>query len=58
MRDKIGGWPYAIKKVDGKTIIHFYPKGDNLKHPDAAKFTLSLDKDDLKKLAKIGQSAI
>lgn len=58
MRDKIGGWPYDTKKVGGKIVVHFYPKGDDLKHPDAPKFTLSLDKEDLKKLVKLGQSAI
>ena len=54
MRDKIGGWPYDIKKVEGKVIVHFYPKGDNLKHPDTPKFTLTLDSNDLKKLSKLG----
>jgi len=54
MRDKIGGWPYDITKAGGKTIVHFYPKGEDLKHPNAPKFTLSLDKEDLKKLAKLG----
>lgn len=54
MRDKIGGWPYDVKKVDGKVVINFYPQGDNLKHPNNPKFTLKLDRDDLKKLLKLG----
>ena len=54
MRDKIGGWPYDAKKTGGKIVVHFYPKGEGLKHPDAPKFTLTLDKDDLKKLSKLG----
>lgn len=54
MRDKISGWPYDVKKTSGKTVVHFYPKGDDLKHPDTPKFTLALDKDDLKKLSKLG----
>ena len=54
MRDKIGGWPYDVTKKDGKTVVHFYPKGEDLKHPDTPKFTLTLDKDDLRKLSKLG----
>jgi hypothetical protein len=53
MKDKIGGWPYDVKKSGGKIIVHFYPKGDDLKHPDTPKFTLVLDKDDIKKLSKL-----
>ena len=54
MRDKIGNYPYDTKKVNGKLVVSFYPKGEDLKHPDTPKFSLTLDKDDLKKLAKLG----
>ena len=54
MKDKIGGWPYTVTKSGGKVVVHFYPKGEDLKHPDTPKFTLTLDKDDLKKLTKLG----
>lgn len=53
MRDKIGGWPFDTTKKGGKTVIHFYPKGEGLKHPDTPKFTLTLDKDDIKKFLKL-----
>ncbi len=53
MRDTIGSYPYDTTKVNGKTVLRFYPKGADLKHPDTPKFTITLDKDDLKKLAKI-----
>ena len=54
MRDKIGNYPYDTKTVNGKLVISFYPRGDDLKHPDTPKFSLTLDKDDLKKLSKLG----
>ena len=53
MRDKIGNYPYDTKKVNGKLVVSFYPKGEDLKHPDTPKFSLTLDKDDLKKLSKL-----
>ncbi|MBT4176037.1 MAG: hypothetical protein HOE01_04220 [Thaumarchaeota archaeon] len=53
MRDTIGNYPYDTTKVNGKTVLKFYPKGENLKHPDSPKFSITLDKEDLKKLAKI-----
>ena len=54
MRDKIGTYPYDTKKVNGKLVISFDKKGEDLKHHDSPKFSLTLDKDDLKKLAKLG----
>ena len=54
MRDKIGGWPYDTEKDGVKIVVHFYPKGKDLKNPDIPAFTLRLDKEDLKKLLKLG----
>ena len=53
MRDTIGGYPYESKKTGGKTIIKFFHKGENVKHPDAAKMTLELTSADIKKFAKL-----
>ncbi len=53
MRDTIGGYPYEAKKSSGKTIIKFFHKGENVKHPDAPKMTLELSTEDLKKLSKL-----
>ena len=53
MRDTLGGRPYEVKKDGTKHIISFYPQIDNPKNPNAVLFRLTLDKDDLKKLAKI-----
>ncbi|MBC8502148.1 MAG: hypothetical protein H8D35_03365 [Nitrosopumilus sp.] len=54
MRDTIGGYPYEAKKIGGKTVIKFFHKGENVKHPDAAKMTLELTPADIKKLSKLG----
>jgi len=54
MRDKIGTWPYDVKKVGGKTILKFYHRGPKLQNPDDPIITLTLDKDDIKKLANLG----
>ena len=54
MRDTIGGYPYDTKKEGVNIVIRFYPKGENLKHPDTPKFSLKLSKDDIKKLGKLG----
>ena len=53
MRDRIGGYPFDTKKEGTDLVIRFYPKGENLKHPDSPKFSLRLSKDDLKKLSKL-----
>ena len=53
MRDTIGGYPFETKKDGAHTIIRFFPKGENLKHPDTPKFSLKLSKDDIKKLSKL-----
>ena len=53
MRDKIGGYPYEMKKVGGKVVLKFFHRGENVKHPDAVKITLELSKDDIKKLSKL-----
>jgi len=54
MRERLDGWPYDVKKEEGKIVIRFYPKGEVLKYPDKPKFTLHLSKDELKKLTKSG----
>lgn len=54
MRDTLGGRPYDIVKEGNKVTIRFYPQTENAKNPDAVLFRLTLDKADLKKLAKIG----
>ena len=53
MRDKIGGYPFEAKKVGGKVILKFFHKGENVKHPDAAKIILELTREDIKKLSKL-----
>ena len=53
MRDTLGGRPYEVKTDGSKHIISFYPQAKNAKNPDAIIFRLTLEKDDLKKLAKI-----
>ena len=53
MRDKIGGYPFEASKEGGKTVLKFFHKGDNVKHPDAVKMTLHLSKEDIKKLGKL-----
>ena len=52
-RDTIGGYPYEVTKSGGKITVKFFHKGENVKHPDAVKMTLVLDKDDLKKISKL-----
>lgn len=53
MREKIGGFPYEVKKENGKILLRFYPKGENAKNPDGVVFVLSLDDNDRKVLSKI-----
>lgn len=53
MRDTLGGRPYEVKKDGTKIVVSFYPQIANPKNPNAVLFRLTLDKDDLKKLAKI-----
>ena len=57
-RDTIGGYPYEATKSGGKITVKFFHKGENVKHPDAVKMTLVLDKDDLKKISKLYINAI
>ena len=45
--------PYEVKKDGTKIVVSFYPQIANPKNPNAVLFRLTLDKDDLKKLAKI-----
>lgn len=52
-RDTIGGYPFEATKSGGKITVKFFHKGENVKHPDAVKMTLVLDKDDLKKISKL-----
>ena len=53
MREKIGGYPIETKKEGGKVILRFFHKAENAKHPDAVKMTLTLTRDDIKKLSKL-----
>ena len=53
MRDTLGGRPYEVREDGAKRVISFYPQVKNAKNPDAVLFRLTLNKDDLKKLAKI-----
>ncbi len=53
MRDKIGGYPIEATKDGGKVILKFFHKAENAKHPNAVKMTLTLTKEDIKKLSKL-----
>ena len=53
MRDKIGGYPIETKKEGNNVIVKFFHKAENVKHPDAVKMTLTLSKEDIKKLSKL-----
>jgi len=53
MRDRIGGYPYEVKKEAGKTVLRFYPKSPDAKNPDSIVFVLPLDEDGRKKMLKI-----
>ena len=52
MRDRISGYPFDVKREEGKMVLRVYPKGENLDHPNTPKFTLRFDKNDIKKLTK------
>ena len=54
MREKLGGHLYETTKEGGKVVVKFYRSGAHLKNPDDVLMTLKLDKEDLKKLAKLG----
>jgi len=53
MRDTLGGYPYEAKKMGSTTVIKFFHKAANVKHPDAVKMTLELSAADIKKLSKL-----
>ncbi|MEX0656965.1 MAG: hypothetical protein WD154_05425 [Nitrosopumilaceae archaeon] len=53
MRNKLGGYPYEIKKEEGKTIIKFFPQSPNAKDPNLVRFQLQLSSEDIKNLKKI-----
>ena len=53
VRDKLGGRPYEIKKIGGKTRILFFPQKKDAKNPDAVLFRIELSSEDIKKLKKI-----
>lgn len=53
MRYTIGNRSYEIKKDRSKYIITFYPMAKNTKKQDAVLGSLTLIKDDIKKLGKI-----
>ncbi len=53
MRETLGGRPYEVRKDGSRFVISFYPMSEGAKNPDAVLFRLTLDKEELKKLAKI-----
>jgi len=53
MRDKIGGYPFEVKKENGRTVLRFFPKSPTAKNPNSIVFVLPLDKEDKKKLTQI-----
>jgi hypothetical protein len=53
MRDKIGGYPIEVTKDGGKVILKFFHKAENAKHPNAVKMSLTLSREDIKKLSKL-----
>jgi len=53
MRNKLGGYPYEIKKEEGRTIIKFFPQSPNAKDPNLVRFQLQLSSEDIKNLKKI-----
>ena len=46
MREKIGSYPYEIKKENGFTVIRFFPKSSTAQNPDSIVFVLRLNKED------------
>lgn len=52
MRETIGGRPFDIIKLGDKYTIKFYPMTSNAKNPDAVIFSITVSKNDLKKLEK------
>ena len=53
MRNKLGGYPYEIKKEGNKTVIKFFPQSPNAKDPNLVRFQLQLSSEDIKNLKKI-----
>jgi len=53
MRDKIGGYPIEVTKDGGNVVLKFFHKAENVKHPDAVKMSLTLTREDIKKLSKL-----
>jgi len=53
MRNKLGGYPYEIKKEGGKTVIRFFPQSPKAKDPNLIRFQLQLSEEDIKNLKKI-----
>lgn len=52
MRETIGGRPFDITKSNDKYTIKFYPMTSNAKNPDAVIFSITITKNDIKKLEK------
>jgi hypothetical protein len=53
MCNKIGGYPYKVRKEGGTTVLRFFPKNPEAKYPDSVVFVLSLDREGKDKLSKI-----
>jgi len=51
-KDKIGGRSVDITKESGNIKIVFHPLAQNVKHPNAVVFSITLSKSDLDKLKK------
>jgi hypothetical protein len=53
MRDKIGDYPYEVRKEGSTVTLRFFPKNPKAKYPDSVVFVLSLDRENRDKLSKI-----
>lgn len=52
MKDTIGGRPFEVTKNGGKYTVKFFPMIKNAKNPNAVMFSITMTKDELKKLEK------
>ena len=52
MRDIVGSRPFEVTKVGNGYTIKFFPMTKNAKNPNAVIFSLTITKDELKKIEK------
>lgn len=52
-RERLGNYPYELKKDGEKIILRFFPKDPAAKFPDNVVFVLPLDREDKMKLTKL-----